>query len=206
MPVTGTRLPSCRICARKRTAAKEALARLLSRSIKGAAWPHVTNDRRPGETGSSDGEDEVSVASRVYAEIRRKLIGFEWRPGARLKEEEIASALNTSRPSVREALSRLVAEKLAVWKPNHGFSLRTLDTKEVFDLYELRAGLESQLVKLAIERGSADQLRAFERAWLQALTHIETPPMSRNASLPEGTNREDGRGDRNTDKPAIDQQ
>lgn len=154
---------------RQRPAARKALMALLEQEFPVA---HANQDGLGQETLAprrpADGEDN-SVTSRIYAEIRRKLIGFELKPGERLRDQEIAEVAGASRPSVREALSRLVAEKLVVWEPNHGFSLRTLRTQEIFDLFELRAGLESMMVSLVIERGSNEQLTMFARAWTDFL-------------------------------------
>jgi DNA-binding GntR family transcriptional regulator len=122
---------------------------------------------------------DTAVVNRVYLQVRAKLINFEVRPGERIREEELATQTNSSRASVREALSRLVAEKLVAWEANRGFSVRTLNAKEIFDLFQLRSGLEAQMVALAIRRGNKNELTDFDRTWrsvyrrLPAMNHAQ---------------------------------
>jgi DNA-binding GntR family transcriptional regulator len=52
-----------------------------------------------------------SLASKVYSEIRRKILTAQLQPGTRLKEDAWAKRSEVSRVAVREALTRLLGEK-----------------------------------------------------------------------------------------------
>jgi DNA-binding GntR family transcriptional regulator len=117
--------------------------------------------------------NDDSVINRVYAQIREKLISFELRPGERLREQELADEVSSSRLSVREVLSRLVAEKIVVWEADRGFSVRSLRTDETFQLFELRRILESHLVALAIERSTAQEREEFDATWKAAFRDLK---------------------------------
>lgn len=150
----------------------ERLAKLL-RAVSGSdqetpPYP-AASAKKPARAAAAE-----PVAERIYRLVKTQLVSFQLRPGERLKEQELAHTMGTSRASVREALSRLVAERLLTFRPNHGFALRMLDPKEVFELYEMRAGLEARMVILAIERASADELAAFGKAWDDALQRMPT--------------------------------
>jgi DNA-binding transcriptional regulator YhcF (GntR family) len=110
-----------------------------------------------------------AVSEKAYRIIKAKIISFEFRPGERLSEQALAESVDASRATVREVLVRLAGERLTVWRANLGFSIRTLDPIEMFDLYELRAGLEAQAVAIVIERGSDAELRHFQADWQQSI-------------------------------------
>jgi DNA-binding GntR family transcriptional regulator len=86
-------------------------------------------------------------------------VTYQLRPGARLNEIELAKMLEVSRTPVREALNRLVTEGFLTSLPNRGFYCRPLDAKQVYDLYELRCGLEVSMVRFACERATTEELR-----------------------------------------------
>lgn len=156
---------------RKRLAVRSALSQYIGKifGISSLGLDLRADVPRRSEIFKSD---NGSVLSRSYSIIRNKLIAFAYRPGERLREQELADATGGSRPSVREALSRLVAEKLVVWEPNRGFSVRALRAKEIFDLFELRAGLETHMVGLAIERGTDKEIESFEKIWREVYKKI----------------------------------
>jgi len=97
----------------------------------------------------------------IYERLKAMAVGFRIRPGDRLNEGALARELGVSRTPLREALNRLVAEKLFDFQPGAGFFCRALDPATIFDLYELRTVLETSAVRLACERASEDDLRAL---------------------------------------------
>jgi len=62
-------------------------------------------------------------------------------------------------------LNRLVAEGLLDFVPRRGLSCRSLDTKMIFDLYEVRCGLEMMSTKLATERATDQELDQLVGFW-----------------------------------------
>ncbi len=99
---------------------------------------------------------------RLYRQLREMTIRFEIAPGERINEGQLAKQLSTSRTPLREAMNRLVSEGLITATHNRGFFCRRLDPKTIFDLYELRCGLEVQSVKLACQRASNEVLADLE--------------------------------------------
>lgn len=71
-------------------------------------------------------------------------------PGARLRQEDLATAFNTSRIPVREALRVLEYEGLARSEPHRGFTVTALDADQIEEIYELRTVLETHAVRVAI--------------------------------------------------------
>ncbi len=89
-------------------------------------------------------------------------ITFAIRPDARVNEVELSKALNVSRTPLREALNRLMVEGFLTRAPNKGFIGRSLDAKQIYDLYELRRVLETSIVRIACERASDEDLGGLE--------------------------------------------
>lgn len=86
----------------------------------------------------------------VYNDVVRLISSGRYPAGSRLDEQQIAEELGVSRTPLREAISKLVKDGLVEHRPYRGNFVRLFSAKEVFDLYEVRKGLESLAVRLAI--------------------------------------------------------
>lgn len=85
----------------------------------------------------------------------------EFEPGRRLREVEIAAALNVSRTPVREAISRLIGDHLVRALPNGG--VEAVDASaELAEIYYIREALEGCAARLAAKRITAAQLSKLE--------------------------------------------
>ena len=86
----------------------------------------------------------------VIAAIREGL----YRPGDRLREEDVGERFSLSRTPVREALRRLEAEGIVEHRARIGAIVRQLDHTEVVELYEMRVVLERTAAELAARHGT----------------------------------------------------
>ncbi|MEM6637326.1 MAG: GntR family transcriptional regulator [Pseudomonadota bacterium] len=98
----------------------------------------------------------------TYEALKAMAVGFEIKPGDRLNEVALSRELGVSRTPLREALNRLVSEKLFDFKPGSGFYCRALDPQTVFELFEMRVILETASVRLAAERAPQTTLIALQ--------------------------------------------
>lgn len=94
----------------------------------------------------------------IYTRLKAMVVGFGIRPGERLNEVALSRDLGGSRTPLREALNRLMAERLVEFRPGAGFFCRALEPQAIYDLYELRKILETSAVMLACQRADADGL------------------------------------------------
>jgi len=94
----------------------------------------------------------VSGGQVVYAELKRRILTLDLRPGQRLFEPELAQQLAVSRTPLREALRLLLAEDLLEQLPTGGMVVRTLSAEEIDELYTVRAALEGLMAAEATER------------------------------------------------------
>ena len=96
--------------------------------------------------------DESSSQSRAYQHIKERIVSFEFKPGQRLKAQELAAELRLSRTPVREALGRLEQEGLVAKDSGWGYAVRAMTLAEVMDLYRVREVLEVEAALEAVSR------------------------------------------------------
>ena len=73
----------------------------------------------------------------------------EWLPGTKLTLRGLAEELGTSVQPVREAVSRLSAERVLLVKPNSSLMLPPIDKEELDEIWALRLLLEREAARLA---------------------------------------------------------
>lgn len=90
--------------------------------------------------------------ARVYRELKTAITSGQYHAGSVLVQEELCRKFKASRTPVRDALTHLQAEGLVVAMPNKGVVVRDFSPKDVHDIYEIRALLESAAAKDAAGR------------------------------------------------------
>ena len=112
-----------------------------------------------------------TVQQEVVDKLRHAILSGIFLPGNRLVETELCSSLGVSRPSLREALRSLQAERLIEIVPNRGPQIPVLSWREAEEIYEVRELLEVEAAaRCAVtisDTGCAaleDRLEAFRRA------------------------------------------
>lgn len=99
--------------------------------------------------------------ARVYRELKSAIMGGLFQPGSVLVQEELCEQFRASRTPVRDALTHLQAEGLVLAMPNKGVVVREFSPKDVHDIYEIRALLESAAAKDAAGRVPRAELEAI---------------------------------------------
>lgn len=89
---------------------------------------------------------DAATAARVYAHIKHFVLSGEHGPGTPLNLQMLALESGASITPVRDALQRLVGERLAELGPGHGFMVPDLGQDAVRDLYQWHAWLSSAAV------------------------------------------------------------
>lgn len=113
-----------------------------------------------GETGSELTRDGT-FSRRTEAVLREKILDGSIRPGDRLNEVALASALGISRGPLREAIQRLAGEGLLTIVSHRGAFVRTFDRREIAELYDLRTAYEMYAARLVCQRATDDELAAL---------------------------------------------
>lgn len=103
-----------------------------------------------------------SSSDEAYDAIRRAILDGTLRPGERIIEQRLARQLDVSRTPVREALLKLERDNL-VARSGRGMAVRSFSAEEVYDIYDLRAHIESYAARRAATRVTAGELDDMRR-------------------------------------------
>ncbi len=106
---------------------------------------------------SSDG----NKTEAAYQVLRQAILGAQLRPGAPLRPAALQQAYGMGWTPLREALSRLEAERLVTIQRNRGFAVAPVSLEELEDLTRARRALEAPLL--------ADTIIHGDQAWEEGL-------------------------------------
>ena len=99
-------------------------------------------------------ENEATID--VYEHLRQEVLAGRFEPGAKLPPAALAKEYGVSLGVVREALTRLTEQELAVSERNRGFQVIEISTDRLEQLLEARQLNECRALVLSIERGDID--------------------------------------------------
>lgn len=99
---------------------------------------------------------------RVRDRIREEILAGVFKPGERLRTQQLADRYQVSPMPIREALQNLQGEGLVELVPNRGASVRRFDTRSVANLYDIRGAIESMLTSKAAAIISEADLEVLE--------------------------------------------
>ena len=103
-----------------------------------------------------------SSGEQAYQALLGEIRMGHFRPGDRLREEDVADRLNLSRTPVREALRRLESDGVVEHRPRVGAVIRSLSHAELVELYEMRMVLERTAAEMAAKHGAVAEFDALE--------------------------------------------
>jgi len=99
-----------------------------------------------------------SITKLITAELRGAIAAGKLAPGERLAEEKLAATLNVGGVALRESLRRLVAEGYVTALSHGQFVVSKPVLEDVEDYYSIASALEGLAARLAVERGSAEEI------------------------------------------------
>ncbi len=119
------------------------------------------------------------VSDQVFEQLRELIYKGEFKPGAQIPpERDLASSMEVSRTSVRNAINKLVTMGLLEHRQGQGTFVRSPETREgnvlaammaaddatLDDLLEVRLGLETNAAMLAACRATDFDIQAIKRS------------------------------------------
>lgn len=99
----------------------------------------------------------------VFETMREAIINGDLAPGERLMEVQLAEEMGVSRTPVREAIRKLELEGLVAMIPRKGAYVANYSLKDITDVFEIRAALESLAAGLACERITDDEIEELQQ-------------------------------------------
>jgi DNA-binding GntR family transcriptional regulator len=118
-----------------------------------------------GGVGGLSPAASVSRRDAVMNEIRRGIVSGSIRPGDKLTEVKLASMLNVSRPTIREALTQLAQEGLLVQEPYRGLRVASLDAAAILDIARTRMALDMLAAASILEDETGRRMNFVEAQW-----------------------------------------
>jgi len=112
----------------------------------------------------------TSLKEHVIRALRKSILQGSLKPGTRVIEQVVAEELGISRGPVREALLQLESEGLLVIHPRRGAEVTKLSAHDAWEIYTLRANLETFALRLAMPNFSEDDLKRLSQ-FAQSMAH-----------------------------------
>lgn len=113
------------------------------------------------DSTAQDGPASARVVDTVYRRLREMIFSGKLPPGTRLSVPALAESLEVSRSPVRDAVLRLVQERLATGEPHRGAVVASVGATELEMIYEVREVLEGLAARLAVENAGRRLVRAL---------------------------------------------
>jgi len=89
------------------------------------------------------------LSERIKERLMEDILHRKYKPGDRMVESALAKELNVSQTSVREALRSLVAMGFLESVPFKGIIVRSFSRQDLWEVYTVRAALESLAARQA---------------------------------------------------------
>ena len=122
------------------------------------AKPTSARHRKASKRGGS----KQTISQDVYQALKKDILTCKHKPGAVLKEKELAALYGSSRVPVREACSRLQQEGLLEVVPYKGYFVSQVSLKDIADYFDLRLLLETYAVECAVSMASDEEVAKLE--------------------------------------------
>ncbi len=112
----------------------------------------------------ADFQRPPTAQEAVLVELRGRILRGDLAPGSPLRQEDLADSLGVSRVPVREALRMLESEGHVVYAAHRGYRVAELDLDDLEEIYHLRALIEDDLARRAVDRGDPTHLEGVRSA------------------------------------------
>lgn len=96
--------------------------------------------------------ERTTAFDQVTSELRRRIIEGELAPGSRLQIDALRHQFGVSTSTMREALSRLLADSLVVSWPQIGFTVVSLSKQDCRSIARVRTVLETEAIREALSK------------------------------------------------------
>ena len=125
----------------------------------------------------------VMLSDQVKEFVIDAIMSGEFKPGDHIVESSLARRLGVSQAPVREAIRDLVLLGFLETEPYKGTSVRSFSPEELYEVYTVRAALESLAARLAATRLTADDVHALKSILGQMMNAAQDQDMDRLIEL-----------------------
>lgn len=111
-----------------------------------------------GEIDFTRYDSSKPIREITYEALKDAIIAGDILPGERIVESSFAKRLNISRTPIREALRKLEQDGLVVYTPRKGVVVKSLEEKDINDIYTIRTTLETLALTKAIDNVTPEKI------------------------------------------------
>jgi DNA-binding GntR family transcriptional regulator len=104
-------------------------------------------------------ENRDTLHLKVCNVIREAILKGDFKPGERLKQNDLADVMGVSRMPIREAFRKLESEGLIRLEPHKGAIVKSIHVGDIEEIYALRAELEKMAVYQSVGLLSNEELQ-----------------------------------------------
>ncbi|MFN8221630.1 MAG: GntR family transcriptional regulator [Gaiellales bacterium] len=125
----------------------------------------------------TDGMTGVTKQERVYGALRERILSGAYGPGYRVVIDALADEFSVSALPVREAIRRLEAEGLVVYRPNAGAQVAPADPsvfEEEMTVLALLEGLATALAAPALAKADIARMRQINAEMAKAMEQLDS--------------------------------
>lgn len=105
------------------------------------------------------------LRDKIFELLRGWILDGTLKPGEKIVESSLAKKLNVSRAPLREALWLLVQRGLVTLRAHHGAYVTKLSERDIREIFELRALLETYAAKKVRKSVTPEKLAGLEAAF-----------------------------------------
>ncbi len=116
----------------------------------------------------------VSTVEIARHFLEESIISGQFKPGQKIKEEDISKSLDISRPPIREALKTLETEGLVIRKPRRGVFVSEIKEHDIWEIYTLKSVLYKMAINLAFEKFTEQDINKLEKTVQKMETCLES--------------------------------
>lgn len=111
----------------------------------------------------------------AYNEIKKAIIQHEIEPGSMLNERSLSESLGISRTPLKLALQQLALEGWITSVPRKGIFIKTINKRDVDDIFQLRKANEVLVIELLIPLLDDEAIQKIEEMDQQLFVNKEDP-------------------------------
>jgi DNA-binding GntR family transcriptional regulator len=129
-----------------------------------------------------ENRSRLTKQERVYQAIRERILSGAYSPGYRVVIDALADEFNVSALPVREAIRRLEAEGLVIFRPNAGAQVAPADPGQFIERTDVLAVLEGYATALAaphIDEAGIANLEAINAEMVEAMERLDSVKFGR---------------------------
>ena len=139
---------------------------LMPRSDQPRTSPRPTPTRLAAQSSARAADSNIgilplqrqTVAAMTLDAIRDGILHGNYAEGEPLRQDALADELGVSRIPIREALRQLETEGLVTFNPHRGAIVSSLSLGEIEEVFDLRANIETDLLRRAMPHLTTYQL------------------------------------------------